>query len=183
MKPRTWAVPPVRNASASSMQSPPASAEATSVIILSPGLARPGASPRSRRCWTSSGRPRCRAKVAGRSRPALEGAGQAVVVEGDLDAVGVVAWQHLLGAPSLGSVLCFENHYPRSTGAPSCRFASLTRRPPSVDSGLGKCARTGTGNPAFARLVTENSQASAVDTVIRTGCAPRVSGPLRAAPP
>ena len=29
-----------------------------------------------------------------------------------------------------------QNHYPRSTGAPSCRFRTLTRRPPSVDSGL-----------------------------------------------
>ena len=26
-----------------------------------------------------------------------------------------------------------QNHYPRSTGAPSCRFRTLTRRPPSVD--------------------------------------------------
>ena len=69
--PRAQAAPPARNASASSMQSPPASAEATSVIILSPGLARPGASPRSRRCWTNWERPRCRAKVAGRSRPAF----------------------------------------------------------------------------------------------------------------
>ena len=58
--PRVLAVPPVRNTSASSMQSPPASAEATSVIILSLVFARPGASPRSRRCRTSSGRPRCR---------------------------------------------------------------------------------------------------------------------------
>ena len=33
--PRVQAVPPVRNTSASSMQSPPASADATSVIILS----------------------------------------------------------------------------------------------------------------------------------------------------
>ena len=49
--PRTQAVPPARNASASSMQSPPASADATSVIILSPVLARPGASPRSRRLY------------------------------------------------------------------------------------------------------------------------------------
>ena len=39
---RVQAVPPVRNTSASSIQSPPASAEATSVIILSPVLARPG---------------------------------------------------------------------------------------------------------------------------------------------
>ena len=46
--PRVRAVPPVRNASASSMQSPPVSAEATSVSSLSPVLARPGAPPRSR---------------------------------------------------------------------------------------------------------------------------------------
>ena len=30
----------------------------------------------------------------------------------------------------------FQNHYPRSPGAPFCRFRTLTRRPPSVDSGL-----------------------------------------------
>ena len=53
------------------MQSPLASADATSVITLSPGLARPGASPRSRCRSTSCGRPRCRASVAGRIRPAL----------------------------------------------------------------------------------------------------------------
>ena len=63
--PRAPAVLPVRNTSASSMQSPPASAEATRVIILSPGLARPGALSRSRRCWTSWGRPRWRANVEG----------------------------------------------------------------------------------------------------------------------
>ena len=44
----TPTVPPERSASASSMQSPPASAEATSVSILSPVFARPGAPPRSR---------------------------------------------------------------------------------------------------------------------------------------
>ena len=49
----------------------PASAEATSVITLSPRLARPGASPRSRCRSTSCGRPRCKASVAGRIRPAL----------------------------------------------------------------------------------------------------------------
>ena len=29
----------------------------------------------------------------------------------------------------LGSALLFHNHYPRFTGAPSCRFRTLTRRP------------------------------------------------------
>ena len=71
LPPRVRAVPPVRNISASSMQSPPASADATRVITLSPVFARPGALPRSRRCWTSSGRPRRRARVAGRISPAL----------------------------------------------------------------------------------------------------------------
>ena len=60
--PRVQAVPPVRNTSASSMQSPPASADATSVIILSPVLARPGARPRSKCRSTSWGRPRCKAR-------------------------------------------------------------------------------------------------------------------------
>ena len=45
---RVQAAPPVRNASAASMQSPPASAEATSVMTLSPVLARPGALPTRR---------------------------------------------------------------------------------------------------------------------------------------
>ena len=70
-QPRVQAVLPVRNASASSMQSPPASAEVIRVEILSPGLARPGASPRSRCRSTSWGRPRCKARVAGRISPAL----------------------------------------------------------------------------------------------------------------
>ena len=48
MHPSTEEVRPARSASASSMQSPPASAEATSVSILSPAFARPSASPRSR---------------------------------------------------------------------------------------------------------------------------------------
>ena len=47
-QPRTPAVPPAHIASASSMQSPQASAEATSVSSLSPVLARPGAPPRLR---------------------------------------------------------------------------------------------------------------------------------------
>ena len=45
MHPSTEEVRPARSASASSMQSPPASAEATSVSSLSPAFARPGASP------------------------------------------------------------------------------------------------------------------------------------------
>ena len=49
---------------------------------------------------------------------------QVVVVEGDLDAVGVVEWQHLLGSTGLGLVLCFQNHYSRCTGALSYPFST-----------------------------------------------------------
>ena len=48
VNPRTLSVPPARSAAASSMQSPPASAEATRVRSLSRPPARPGAWPRSR---------------------------------------------------------------------------------------------------------------------------------------
>ena len=97
-QPRAPAVPPVRNTSASSMQSPPASADATRVSILSPVFARPGALPRSRRCWTSLGRPRCWANVAGRIRPALatrRWSSKVIWIRSG----GRTAWQHLLGAP------------------------------------------------------------------------------------
>ena len=40
--------------------------------------------------------------------------------------------------PVSGWVSCSKNHYPRSTGALSYPFRTLTRRPPSVDSGLGE---------------------------------------------
>ena len=48
VKPSTRAVLPARSTSAASMQSPPARAEATRVIILSPVFARPGAPPGDR---------------------------------------------------------------------------------------------------------------------------------------
>ena len=70
-QPSTRPVLPERNTSASSMQSPPARAEATRVISLSPVLARPGASPRSTCLFTSSPRPRRRASVSGSTSPAL----------------------------------------------------------------------------------------------------------------
>ena len=41
-----------------------------------------------------------------------------------------------IGCSFSGVGFLLQNHYPRSTGAPSCRFRTLTRRPPSVDSGL-----------------------------------------------
>ena len=54
---------------------------------------------------------------------------QAVVIEGDLDAVGMVKWQHLLGAPCFGSVCCFTNRYPRSKGALSYPFITPRQSP------------------------------------------------------
>ena len=69
-QPGTRPVLPERNTSASSMQSPPASAEATRVSSLSLGLARPGARRKSTWQSTSSPRPRCWARVNGRISPA-----------------------------------------------------------------------------------------------------------------
>ena len=60
---------------------------------------------------------------------------QAVVVEGDLDPVGVGPVVASIGYSSFGIGLLFQNHYPRCTGAPSCRFRKLTPRTPSADSG------------------------------------------------
>ena len=116
VKPSTRAVPPARSTSASSMQSPPARAEATRVIILSPVFARPGAPPRSRCFRRSWGRPRRRARVAGRISPAL--ATRRWVVKEDADTVGFVLWQHLLGAPFLGPVFCFKTIIPDSQEHP-----------------------------------------------------------------
>ena len=70
-QPSTEEVLPARNTSASSMQSPPARADATRVSILSPVLARPGASPRSTWLSTSWLKPRRPARVTGRISPAL----------------------------------------------------------------------------------------------------------------
>jgi hypothetical protein len=68
--PRTRPVDPARSLSQSSIQLPPASDEATSVIALSPALARPGASPRSTNSSTSWRSPSPTASVAGSSSPA-----------------------------------------------------------------------------------------------------------------
>ena len=57
---------------------------------------------------------------------------QAVVVEGDPEAVGTVAKRCSFS----GVGFLFQNHYPRFRGAPFHRFRPLTPRFPSVDSGL-----------------------------------------------
>ena len=41
-----------------------------------------------------------------------------------------------IGCSFSGTVLLLQNHYPRFRGAPSGHFRMLTKRPPSVDSGL-----------------------------------------------
>ena len=58
--PSTAAVAPARNMSASSIESPPANAEWTRVIALSPTLARPALSPKS--IWVSNSSRKPRAK-------------------------------------------------------------------------------------------------------------------------
>ena len=88
--PRVQAVPPVRNTSASSMQSPPAMAEATRVISLSPVLARPGA-PAQVKVMVNEF-PQAQMPGEG-GRQEQTGIGhQAVIVKDDTDTVGVVAW-------------------------------------------------------------------------------------------
>ena len=103
-QPSTRPVLPERSASASSMQSPPASAEATRVINLSPVLARPGALTQVHvlvhQVFASApgAAPRWRAAAArhwppGGDRRRLFGCRRGL------------KWQHLKGAPFPGSVL------------------------------------------------------------------------------
>ena len=91
--PRVQAVPPVRNASASSMQSPPASADATRVISLSPVVGPPRRAAEIEVIVYEFPQ----AQVLGEGgRQEQAGIGhQAMVVKEDADAVGVVTWQHL----------------------------------------------------------------------------------------
>ena len=103
----------------------PARAEATKVIILSPGLARPGAQVQVP--VKQLGQGEIQGQGGWQDQPSI--GHQAAVVKGDVDAVGVVKWQHLLGAPDLGQGLCFQNHYPRSTGAPSYPFSTPRHSP------------------------------------------------------
>ena len=133
MQPRTLTVPPARSASASSMQSPPAKAEATSVSILSPRV-RPSRRAAEVKVMVDEFP---QAQVLGEGgRKEQSGIGhQAVVVKDDADAVGIVRWQHLLGAPCFRAGFCSKNHYPRFRGAPSAFFKGCPQGRPSVDSG------------------------------------------------
>ena len=85
--PRVRAVPPVRNTSASSMQSPPASAEATSQHLV----ARIGAAWRAAQVKVpvnQLGQAQMQGQGGWQDQPSVDH--QAVVVKGDLDAVGVL---------------------------------------------------------------------------------------------
>ena len=116
------------------MQSPPAKAEATSVSILSPRV-RPSRRAAEVKVMVDEFP---QAQVLGEGgRKEQSGIGhQAVVVKDDADAVGIVRWQHLLGAPCFRAGFLFQNHYPRFRGAPSAFFKGCPQGRPSVDSGL-----------------------------------------------
>ena len=66
--------------------------------------------------------------------------------------------------------MLLQNHYPRFRGAPSGHFRMLTKRPPSVDSGLGlplranvlKVPHHGSKSSTTPRLLTAVSPVTAV---------------------
>ncbi len=88
--PRVQAVPPVRNASASSMQSPPASAEATSVMHLVAGVGPPRRTAEIEVIVYEF--PQAHVLGEGGWQEQAGIGHQAVVVKGDANTVGVVAW-------------------------------------------------------------------------------------------
>ena len=64
----------------------------------------------------------------------------------------------------------FQNHYPRSSGAPFCRFRTLTRRPPSVDSSLS--------DPAWRTPVFTGAGSLYESEPVRRFVGLKLSGPL-----
>ncbi len=87
-QPMAPAVPPVRNMSASSMQSPPASADATRVSILSPVFARPRRSSEVNVTVDEFTQTQVLGEGDRKKQPSI--GHQAVVGEGDLNAIGVL---------------------------------------------------------------------------------------------
>jgi len=132
MQPSTCSVSPVRSASASSMQSPPAKADAVRVSSLSPSLARPGASPRS--TWVVH--QLAQSQMVGQSdQQDQPGIGhQAAIVEAILMRSGCCVGSILLGAPCSRVVLCFKNYCPRSR---EHLLIPSARRHPNPFGGLG----------------------------------------------
>ena len=116
------------------MQSPPAKAEATRVISLSPVFARPTAPPRSRCFRRSWGRPQAQGEGGGKEQPGI--GHQAVVVKEDGGYGRVCSVAASIGCSLFPGGFLFQNHYPRFTGAPSSFFKGCPQDRPSVDSGL-----------------------------------------------
>ena len=121
------AVPPVRSTSAASMQSPPASADHHQGQHLVARIRPPRRiSEVNVAVSTSSRRPRCWARVTGRSSPALATRRWSSKVtwirSGSLQVVAFI-WVLLVS----GRFCCFRNHYPRSTGALSYPFSTPTQ--------------------------------------------------------
>ena len=88
--PRTLPVQPLRNASASSMQSPPARAEATRVRNLSPVLARTRGVTQVQVLVHQCIQTEPESQSGGQQQPST--GHQAVIIKGDVDAVGVLKW-------------------------------------------------------------------------------------------
>ena len=115
--------------------SPPASAEATSVSILSPVFAVPALLDRGQGDGRRvPARPRCPARVAGRSRPAL--ATRRWSCKEDADTVGQFWSQHLLGAALFPGWFLFQNHYPRFSRSTRWLLQGLSQRPSFGGLGL-----------------------------------------------
>ena len=64
-----------------------------------------------------------------------------------------------IGCSFSGTVLLLQNHHPRFRGAPSGHFRMLTKRPPSVDSGLGNAIRGFSAEMRLRRVTREGSEA------------------------
>ena len=127
-QPRTPTVPPARSASVSSMQSPPASAEATMRQHLVP---RVGPLRRAAEVEVMADKfPQ--AQVLGEGvRQEQAGIGhQAVVVKGDADTVGIVLWQHLLGAPCFRADFCSKTIIPDSEEHPPASSRAVPKALP-----------------------------------------------------
>ena len=98
------------------MQSPPARAEATRVIILSPVFAPARRAAEVEVLPEELGQAKVQGEGGGKDQPGI--GHQAVVVKEDADTVGFVLWQHLLSAPFLGPVFCFKTIIPDSQEHP-----------------------------------------------------------------
>ena len=136
---RTPAVPPARSASASSMQSPPAQRGGDQRHYLVAGVGP------ARRITQVQALLYQLGKTEVQGQGGLGGAGRHCPPGGDrrrrlgCGRGGCVVAS--IGCSFSGVGLPLQNHYPRFRGAPSCRFRTLTRPTPSVDSGLAEATR------------------------------------------